>query len=111
MRPQPLIHKIRSHEQEVLSVDWNKYNSNLILTASADTSIKLWDMRKLDGPLNVFRFHRYAVNSIQFSPFKENIFASGSYDMSWSVWDLGSNVPLRFDDSFTEFITDVEWNC
>lgn len=36
------MHSIKAHDYEILSMDWNKYNPNLLATGSIDKSIRLW---------------------------------------------------------------------
>ena len=41
----------------IMSCDFNKYDE-IIATSSADKSIKLWDLRNLQTPINVLTGHR-----------------------------------------------------
>jgi WD40 repeat protein len=36
------VHSIKAHDYEILSVDWNKYNPNILATGSIDKSIRMW---------------------------------------------------------------------
>jgi len=38
--PRP-VQKIRAHDNEVLSIDWNKYKPYMIATGSVDTSVRV----------------------------------------------------------------------
>lgn len=51
------VKKIHAHTNEVLSVDFNKYE-NFIATGSTDNSIKLWDLRSTgDMPIMTLTGH------------------------------------------------------
>jgi WD40 repeat protein len=47
---------MRGHAAEVQSCEWNHINKRMILSASMDKSIKLWDAENMaaDGALNTF---------------------------------------------------------
>ncbi|PRQ38787.1 putative transcription factor WD40-like family [Rosa chinensis] len=42
---------IPAHEFEILSCDWNKYDNCVIVTASVDKSIKVWDARSIGASI------------------------------------------------------------
>lgn len=90
--------RIHAHTNEVLSMDFNKYE-NFVATASTDNTIKVWDLRATtDSPIMILAGHQLAVRRIKFSPFHANILASASYDMSVLVWDCNIQQPMnRFD--------------
>ena len=68
----------QAHDYEILSLDWNKYNENILATGSIDKSIRLWDMRNLSTPITTLHGHNYAVRRLKFSPHSERTLASVS---------------------------------
>ena len=36
------------HVQDVHAVDWNAFNENMLITGSADNSVKLLDIRRIE---------------------------------------------------------------
>jgi peroxin-7 len=51
------VKSIHAHTNEILSIDFNKYE-NFIATASADCTIKLWDLRSTtDSPIMILTAH------------------------------------------------------
>ena len=68
---------LKAHDSEVLCCDFNKYIDQIV-TCGSDNSIKLWDLRKLQSPVQVFNGHRYAVKKVKCSPHEGNIIISAS---------------------------------
>lgn len=69
---------IGAHLQDVLSIDFNKYE-NAMASGSGDGLVKIWDLRsEKDVPLRYFPGHSYAVRKVKFSAFNKNVLASGS---------------------------------
>ena len=104
---------IRAHQNEILSVDWNKYQDQMIATGSVDRTIKLWDLRRPDRELVCLAGHEYAVRRVKFSPHRPNILASAGYDMSVRFWDTtappGNNL-IEVHDAHTEFVLGLDFN-
>lgn len=64
-------------------------NSEWILaTASSDTDIGLFDLRKLDVPLHFLSSHTDEVFQVEWDPNYEGVLASSSADRMLMVWDL-----------------------
>ena len=79
----------RVHNEEALSLDWNKYNSNILATGSSARCIRVWDIRNAACPLFTLEdAHTFPVKKVRWSPFDGNILASASYDMSVAIWEM-----------------------
>jgi len=83
-----------AHPTEILTLDWNKYQDNILFSGSVDKSIKMWDLRRPDQPITELHGHRYAVRRIRCSPHFGNILASVSYDRTFCLWDVEKEEPL-----------------
>ncbi len=102
--------RIRGHDNEILSMDFNKYE-NFIATSGTDGLIKLWDLRATsDLPIMTLQGHTLAVRRIKFSPFHANILASASYDMSVFVFDCNTQQPMNRFDHHTEFVCGLDFS-
>lgn len=73
------------HKKEVYSVDWSR-TSQLLLSASWDCSIKLWDPTRFKS-LHTYIGHSQLVYNAMFSPFIPNTFASVSGDGQLKLWN------------------------
>ena len=82
------LHNIEAHSQEINSVEFNYFNEFLLLTASNDKTIALWDLRNLSVKVHSFEHHRNDVMAARWNPNIESVFASYSSDRRVNVWDL-----------------------
>jgi len=74
------IASLKSHDGEILTVDWCKYDSNILATGSSDGLIRGYDIRHFGSPMFELKGCDYAVRKIQFSPFEISTIASVGYD-------------------------------
>lgn len=67
-----------------------RYSDYLLVTGSADRSIRVWDWRfTANGPLQVLVGHGYAVKRLKCHPHATRVVGSVSYDMACCLWDAG----------------------
>lgn len=85
--PKPNISSHRAHDTEILSLDFNKYEQQIV-TSSTDKTIRLWDLRNLTKPINVLAHHRYPAKKVRFSPHLGWLLGSSGYDMNVHFYDL-----------------------
>ncbi|KAL3535616.1 hypothetical protein ACH5RR_004077 [Cinchona calisaya] len=88
----PILKVEKAHNADLHCVDWNPHDQNLILTGSADHSVRLFDRRKLtaDGVeslVHKFEGHTAAVLCVQWSPDKSTVFGSSAEDGLLNIWD------------------------
>ncbi|THF95048.1 hypothetical protein TEA_029649 [Camellia sinensis var. sinensis] len=82
----------KAHDGDLHCVDWNSHDVNLILTGSADTSVRMFDRRNLTSggggsPVHIFNGHNSAVLCVQWSPDKSSVFGSSAEDGILNIWD------------------------
>ncbi|XP_024542492.1 WD-40 repeat-containing protein MSI4 [Selaginella moellendorffii] len=91
-----------AHDDDIHCLDWNAHQEHYILTGSADTSVKLFDLRKLDSnesgcQVKKFKTHESAVLGVQWCPAKASAFASAAADSTVSISDI--EISFKSSDS------------
>ncbi|XP_057511450.1 WD-40 repeat-containing protein MSI2-like [Actinidia eriantha] len=81
-------HSVQAHEKEVNYISFNPYNEWVLATASSDTTVGLFDIRKLTSPLHVLSSHTEEVFQVEWDPNHETVLASSADDRRLMVWDL-----------------------
>ncbi|XAR72696.1 hypothetical protein NMG60_11019423 [Bertholletia excelsa] len=88
LRTNKTQHSVHVHEKEVNYISFNPYNEWVLATASSDTTVGLFDMRKLTSPLHVLSSHMEEVFQVEWDPNHETVLASSADDRRLMVWDL-----------------------
>ncbi|GJZ94327.1 WD40 repeat-containing protein MSI4-like protein [Tanacetum coccineum] len=93
----PVVKVEKAHDADLHCVDWNPIDQNLILTGSADNTIRLFDRRNLTtngigSPIHIFENHTAAVLCVQWSPDKSSVFGSSAEDGILNVWDHNKQI-------------------
>eukprot|EP01018_Ginkgo_biloba_P003985 Gb_32208 [translate_table: standard] len=88
----PIVKVEKAHHADLHCVDWNPHDENLILTGSADNSVRMFDRRNLisggvGSPVNKFEGHSASVLCVQWCPDKASVFGSSAEDGYLNVWD------------------------
>ncbi|XP_010262125.1 PREDICTED: WD-40 repeat-containing protein MSI4 [Nelumbo nucifera] len=128
----PAIKVEKAHNADLHCVDWNPHDENLILTGSADNSVRMFDRRNLTtggvgSPVYKFEGHKAAVLCVQWSPDKASVFGSSAEDGFLNVWDhekvgkkkdrLGTRMPNSPPGLFFQHaghrdkVVDFHWNA
>ena len=65
---------------------WNEANENQLVSASADGSIKMWDLQSRDGfPIRNWHEHSQEVSSVDWNLASKDTFISSSWDNTIKV--------------------------
>lgn len=84
--PKKLIHTYKYHTKSITQVRFFPGSGHLLLSASADSKIALWDVYHQRELLRTFSGHTKSVNDIDFNP-SGTQFVSASYDRYMKLWD------------------------
>ncbi|CAN1192500.1 WD-40 repeat-containing protein MSI3, partial [Linum perenne] len=79
---------VKAHEKEINYLSFNPFNENILATASSDSTIGLFDLRKMEIPLHVLSGHTEEVFQVEWNPNQETVLASSADDRRLNVWDL-----------------------
>ncbi len=95
------IFNILAHSSEINSLDFNPTNSRLVLTASNDKLVNMWDLRKATQKIYSFVHHKDDVISARWNPIDNSLFASSGADRRILIWDTKK---IELNESMTEKI-------
>ncbi|CAA3017454.1 WD-40 repeat-containing MSI4-like [Olea europaea subsp. europaea] len=90
----PVVKVEKAHNADLHCVDWNPIDVNLILTGSADNTVRMFDRRNLTNggvgsPIHILEGHSAAVLCVQWSPDRSSVFGSAAEDGILNIWDYG----------------------
>nr|XP_016460587.1 PREDICTED: uncharacterized WD repeat-containing protein C17D11.16-like isoform X1 [Nicotiana tabacum] len=80
-------YKKDSHSDSVLGLAWNKEYRNMLASASADQSVKVWDVNTSSCTVTM-NDHTDKVQAVAWNPFASQILLSGSFDHTVCLKDV-----------------------
>ncbi|OII72294.1 WD repeat coronin family protein [Cryptosporidium andersoni] len=89
----PNVVYFKGHKAPISDVEFSPFYSCLLVSASQDKTIKLWEIpehsvyNKLKDPLAIFNGHTKKVSLVKFNPSAEWILASASRDNTIKIWN------------------------
>ncbi|KAK0389358.1 hypothetical protein NLU13_2933 [Sarocladium strictum] len=112
----------RGHTATVLDTDWNPFNDRVIVSASEDGKVFIWEVPEgftllTDAeeitdvaPVSKLPGHSRKVGQVLFNPAAENILASASGDFTVKLWDIGTGQnPLTLKHA--DIVQSLSWNA
>ena len=82
------IKEFSEHKSDITDLSWSSFKKDLLLSASVDHFVILWDISQEDNCLIEKFEHNDLVTCVQFSPVNENIFLTGCFDKYVRIYNI-----------------------
>ncbi len=101
------------HSDSVLCLKWNTYQKQAIASASADTTVKIWDITKQEC-VETISYHTDKVLSCTWHPLEASVLATAAFDRQVSVVDVRAP-PRSLSEAIMAFTLsadpeDIQWD-
>ncbi|KAK8196010.1 hypothetical protein M8818_007161 [Zalaria obscura] len=102
--PKKLIHTWKGHTKAITQMRFFPGAGHLLLSASADSKVKIWDVYHQRELLRTYSGHTKSVADIDFN-FDGTRFMTGSYDRQMKLWDTETGACIsRFSTGATPHV-------
>jgi len=103
---QPLC-LLEGHTGDILALAWTNSRSNLLISASMDKTVRLWNINAKGAKFVCSFNHDDIVTSVAFHPKNEELFLTGSLDGQLRIWNVPERKVTRTSTVNCGFITSL----
>ena len=89
------IKEFNEHKKDITDLCWSPFKKDLLLSASLDHFVILWDISKEDNCLIEKYEHNDFVTCVQFSPIDQNIFITGCFDKYIRIYNISNEIKKK----------------
>ena len=86
------ILQLNKHTKDIVDLSWSPFNFNLLLSASLDHYVILWDVSKNDNNIIKKFDHKDIITCISFSPTNPNVFITGCFDRFIRIFTIDDSI-------------------
>lgn len=100
----------------VTDTEWNPFNTNILYTASDDTTVKIWQIPeegltgKMSEPVGTMSGHQKTVTLLRAHPTANGVLASAGKEPCVKIWDVEKCDDKLTLDDFGGFVQDMNFN-
>lgn len=102
--PKKMIHEWKGHKKPVVGLRFFPGSGHLLLSGSADTTVKIWDAYHSRELLRTYSGHTKSLTDLTFNT-NGSQFLTGSYDRQMKLWDTETGQCInRFSNGATPHV-------
>ena len=106
------IKELYGHKSDITDLSWSPFLYDLLLSASVDRYVNLWDISK-EGNCLIGKYdHNEIVTCVRFSPANKNIFVTGCFDKYVRIYNISDYIKLKEsnNNNFNNSYNNIEEN-